>query len=640
MKVFEPITIRRMNLKNRIVMSPMNVGVGLRGRRARAYYAERARGGVGTITAGAIFVDTFVLDEAWGRMGAVEEFLLGLKPLIEAVHQAGANIGIQLVHMNRLPLGLSVEDTRGEPIAPSSRRELDPPVVFLRPGEAMRELTIPEIEFIISKFAVAARNVKRSGFDFVEFHSAHGYLPCQFLSPLLNRRNDKYGGDLRGRMRFGINCISAIRDAVEDFPIFVRLGVEEGTPGGLTLAEGTEVAMAFEKAGADVISVSLADHVPTPLPTSDYPMGCFAYLAEAVKRKVSVPVMAVGRINSIEVAEDILAKGQADLIAIGRQLIAEPFWVNKAKEGKIEDVNPCLSCNSCLEVLATGELCCSVNAAAGREEEYQIVATTTPKKVLVVGGGPAGMEASRVAALRGHKVMLCERDEKLGGQLHAASQAPYKQTIGKLIKYLDRQVTKAGVEVKLNCEVTADFVIKEKPDVVILATGASPFIPDIQGVARTNVIHAIDVLNGRKDVGERAVIIGGELVACDVAEFLAAQNKRVTMLRRGSEMITKVALPLLRKPILDRLNRKGIIMLTGVKYEQITETGLIISNSRGQRRFIEADTIVLAAGARENQDLAKQLEGKVAAVYSIGDCVKPRRIREAIHEAWKVSIST
>ena len=641
MKSFEPITIRTMNLKNRIVMPPMQVGIGLRGRRARAYYVERARGGVGAIIMAGTFVDVFALDEAWGKAGALNEFLLGLSPLVEAVHQTGAKIGIQLVHGNRLPLGLSPEDTRGEPIAPSPRRESEPPAVFLQSGESMRELTIPEIEFIISKFAIAAASVKRGGFDFVEFHSAHGYLPCQFLLPLCNHRTDKYGGDLNRRARFGIDCIGAMRKAIgEDFPVFVRLGVEERVPGGLTLAEGAEVALAFEKAGADVISVSLADHIPTPLPTSDYPMGCFAYLAEAVKQKVGIPVMAVGRINNIEVAEDILAKGQADLIAIGRQLIADPFWVDKTKEGRIEDINPCLSCNSCLEAVVTGEsqLRCAVNAAAGREEEYRIVATTTPRKVLVVGGGVAGMEAARVAALRGHKVMLYERDGKLGGQLHAASQAPYKEPIAELINYLDRQVTKAGVEVKLNCKVTADLVTKEKPDVVILATGASPFIPDIPGVARADVVHAVDVLTGRKDVGDRTVIIGGEMVACDVAEFLTAQKKKVTMVRRGPEMLTNVVLPHFREPILDRLNRKGVIMLTGVKYEKITKAGLILSDSVGRRRTIEADTIVLAAGARANQELAKQLEDK-AVVYSIGDCVRPRRIREAIHEAYKVSIS-
>jgi len=637
MKLFEPITIRGMNLKNRIVMSPMLVGVGLRGRRARVYYAERARGGVGAVTAAGTFIDVFASDEAWGRVGAVEEFLPGLSPLIEAVHQAGAKIGIQLVHGNRLPLGLSPEDTYGEPIAPSPRRESDPPNVFLQPEESMRELTTSEIEFIISKFATAAWNAKRGGFDFVEFHSAHGYLPCQFLSPLYNRRTDKYGGDLNGRMRFGIECITAMREAVENFPIFVRLGVEERVSGGLTLAEGTEIAMAFEKAGADVISVSLADHIPTPVPTSDYPKGCFAYLAGAVKQKVNVPVMAVGRINSIELAEDILAKGQADLIAIGRQLIADPFFVNKIKEGKIEDINPCLSCNDCLESISTGELHCAVNAAAGREEEYRIVATTTPKKVIVVGGGVAGIEAARVAALRGHKVMLCERDEKLGGQLHAASRAPYKETVAELINYLDRQVTKAGVEIKLNCEVTADFVTKEKPDAVILATGASPLIPDIRGVTRANVVHAVDVLTGRKDVGDRTVIIGGGMVGCETAEFLVQKGKKVTIV----EMLPRIGNDLganYRPFVMMRLSEADIRMETKVKVEEITNEG-VRGNRDGTSEFFAGDSVVLAVGFESNKGLAEELKGKVASLYVVGDCVEPRRIREAIHDAWKISMA-
>lgn len=634
MKLFEPITIRGMTLKNRIVMPPMHVGVGLRGRRTRAYYTERARGGVAAITMSATYVDVFALDKAWGKVGGVDEFLVGLRPIIDAVHEAGAKIGIQLVHLNRLPLGLSPADTRGEAIAPSARYESDPPKVFLRPGELMRELTIPEIEFIISKFAKAATNVKKSGFDFVEFHSAHGYLACQFLSPRFNQRTDKYGGDLKGRMRFSIECLEAMRQAVgEDYPIFVRLGVMEEEKGGLTLEEGIQIAMALERAGADVISVSLADHVPAPLPTSDRPLGCFAYLAQAVKQKVSVPVMAAGRINTLEVAESILTNGQADLIAVGRQLIADPYWVNKIMEGRFEDINPCLSCNSCLDVLITGDLRCAVNAEAGREEEYKIVAAESPKKVFVVGGGPAGMEAARVAALRGHKVTLCEKKERLGGQLIVASQAPYKEPIGALSRYLERQVMKAGVTVKLNCEITPQYVIMEQPDVVILATGASPVIPDIPGIDRPNVVHALDILSGHKEAGDRVVIIGGELVAVDVAQFLAARGKKVTMVRRGPEMITKVVMPHFRKPILERLGQKGIIMITGVRYERITEKGLIIIDSEGHRQIIEADTIVVAAGAKPNQELAKQLEGKVPALYRIGDCVEPRRIREAIQDA-------
>lgn len=634
MKLFEPITIRGMTLKNRIVMPPMHVGVGLRGKRARAYYTERAWGGVAAITMAATYVDVFALDEAWGKVGGVDEFLVGLRPIIDAVHEAGAKIGVQLVHLNRLPLGLSPADTRGEPIAPSPRYETDPPTVFLRPKELMRELTIPEIEFIISKFAIAAANVKKSGFDFVEFHSAHGYLACQFLSPRFNRRVDKYGGDLKGRMRFGIECLEAMRQAVgEDYPIFVRLGVMEKEKGGLTLEEGVQIAIAFEKAGADVISVSLADHVPAPLPMSDYPLGCFAYLAQAVKQKVSVPVMVAGRINTLEVAESILTNGQADLIAVGRQLIADPYWVIKISERRFEDINPCLSCNSCLDVIISGVLRCAVNAEAGREEEYKIVAAEKPKKVLVVGGGPAGMEAARIAALRGHKVTLCEKEERLGGQLIAASKAPYKESIGALSRYLERQVMKAGVTIKLNCEVTAKFVMSEQPDVVILATGASPFIPDIPGIDLPNVVHSIDILTGRKEAGDRVVIIGGEMVAADVAEFLAARGKKVTMVRRGHEMITKVVMPHFRKPLLERLTQKGIIMLTGVKYEQIIEKGLVIIDSKGERQILEADTIVIAAGAKPNQALAKQLEGKVPEIYCIGDCVEPRRIREAIHDA-------
>jgi 2,4-dienoyl-CoA reductase (NADPH2) len=316
-----------------------------------------------------VFVDVLTSDEAWGKKGAVDEFVSSLCPLSDAVHETGAKIGIQLAHANRFPQGLSPVDIRGEAVAPSPRVEEDLPAPLVVPGTEMRALTIPEIKTIIHNFGVAALNAMKAGFDFVEFHSCHGLLPCQFFSPLENRRNDKYGGDMLRRMRFGIECIAAMRQAVgDDYSIFARVGAIDDRPGGITIGEGAEYAHQLERAGVDAISISVASRSGY-IPTADYPPGCFADLAERVKERVTVPVIVAGRITTPEVAESILARGQADLIAMGRQLIADPLWVKKVKEGQPNEITPCSSCNSCCESFSTGKLCCPVNPGAGQETD-------------------------------------------------------------------------------------------------------------------------------------------------------------------------------------------------------------------------------------------------------------------------------
>lgn len=622
MKLFEPITIRGIEFKNRIVMPPMQVGIGFRSPRARAYYAERARGGAGTIIAAGTSVDIFVSDDAWGRPGGVESFLEGIGLLTQEVQQAGAKIGAQLWYGNRFPAGRGLPEEPGsEAVAPSASGD-------------RRELTISEIETIISRFAGAAANARKAGFDFVEVHGAHGYLVCQFLSPASNRRTDKYGGDVAGRMRFGIECVAAMRAAVgDDYPIFYRLGAWEDSPDGITIEESAQFAVELEKAGADVIDVSVgATAAIGGIPGREQPEGTFVHLAEAIKRRVEVPVIAVGRIKRPQFAEAILAQGRADLVAIGRQLIADPFWPEKVASGRTEDVAPCIGCNSCLETGLMGQgLKCAVNASSGRELEYAIKPASRSKKVIVVGGGAAGMEAARVAAMRGHKVALFEREERLGGQLLAASLPPYKQEMAALNSYLTRQVEKNGVQVKLGEEVTAQSVKEMRPDAVIVAAGARPLIPEIPGVDRANVVTAIEVFTGIKEVGEKVVIIGGELVGCETADYLSEKGKQVTIVRRGPQMAVNL-FPMNRESLLARLTQKGVTLLTEVRYEEITDRGLVITDKEGKRRTIEADTIVLAAGATPNTELFESLEGKVPEIHLAGDCLKPRRIMDAIHD--------
>jgi len=639
MKLFQAITIRSLTLENRIVLAPMGMRFGLRGQRAEAFYVERARGGAGALISGAISPSPFASDELWGHEGGAREFIESVRSLPRAVHEVGGKMGVQLLHSNRWP-DKGPWSSEGEPVAVSARIEGDPPTAagLLQTGDSLRELTIEEIETIVAHHVRAAAEVKKAGFDFVELHLTHNYLNCQFFSPFYNLRKDKYGGSLERRMRFGLECVRGMREAVgDDFPLFCRLAVEERREGGITLQESLVFATELVKAGVDVLNIDPAESLPYMTPGSDSPMGVFAHLAEMVKHRVDVPVITVGRINTPEVAEAILQRGQADLLALGRQLIADPFWPQKVKEGREEDIVPCLSCNMCTAATdPPSPYRCTVNPAATMENQFRIAPVAVPKRVWVIGGGPGGLEAARVAGLRGHKITLVEKSNKLGGQLNIIPTLLWKDPFKKLREYMVRQVEKVGVEMRLGEEVAVDSVAVGKPDAVILAIGATPLVPDIPGIEGDNVVMVEEALAGVRQVGDRVVIVGGGMVGCETAEFLHAKGKQVTIL----EMLPRVGDDIEvtnRLATMTRLREAGIVLRANTKAVRITENG-VEATSDGAAEFFEGDTVVLAAGAKPKHELACELEGKVAALYSVGDCVEPRLIREAIGEGARAGL--
>ena len=633
MKLFEPVKIRGMELKNRFIMPAMHLNLGFLGKRAVAFYEERAKGGVGCINTAAITPDPFISDEPWEGRGSAASFVAKLsETLPPAAHKHGAKIGIQLWTGNMYPAGmwggygLGVDEITGDWVAPSARGK-------------MRALTVEEVKAIIENLVAAAVKIREAGFDFVDFNLAHGYLPNQFFSPVYNQRTDEYGGDLKRRMRFGTDLIKSARQTLgEDFPIEVRLGAQEYRQQGITIQDSVQFAGELVKAGADIISVSVADPFPYICPLGDSPAGTYVPMAEAVKEKVDAFVVGVGRINTLEAAERMLARGKIDLVGIGRQLIADPHWVRKVSEGKSKDIIPCLSCNNCVDAVTVGRsvVRCAVNPFVAKEFELPLRPAEKRKKVFVVGGGPAGMMAATVAAARGHEVTLFEKEDRLGGQLKVAGIPPHKKEIHWLNDYLIRQVEQSHVSVRLREEVKAEVIEKEKPDAMVVAAGLTYFLPNIPGIDRDNVVLAEDVLYWRRKVGQKVVIIGGELVGCETADFLGAKGRSVTVARRGPEMACKIG-PTARECLLGRLPEKGVCLLPGVqKYEAITDKGLVLIDSEGKRQTIEADTIVIAAGSKGNIGLYEKLKGTVPELHAIGDCKEPRDIMEAISEGAKV----
>jgi 2,4-dienoyl-CoA reductase-like NADH-dependent reductase (Old Yellow Enzyme family)/thioredoxin reductase len=632
-KLFEPGRIGSLEIKNRLVMPPMATNYASKDGsvtdRQINYYEERSKGAVGLVIVEISCVDAPI---GKGTMRQIciddDRFIPGLSNLAKAIKRHGARAAIQIHHAGRQTSSVI---TDLQPVAPSP--------IPLPGGETPRELTSDEIAALIVRFAEAAGRAKKAGFDGVEIHGAHGYLISEFLSPLANHRQDAYGGSIEKRARFLLEVIKAIRVKVgRDYPVWCRLsGMEIGADGGITVEETQTVAKLAEKAGVDAIHVSAHTVGPARRPPMAQPPCSFVPLAEAVKRVVSVPVVAVGRIPP-EFAEEVIRDGKADFVSMGRELLVDPYLPQKAASGKLEDIRPCIYCLTCLDSMNWRRegVCCVVNPTLGREGEYQVKPAESPKKVVVVGGGPGGMEAARVAALRGHKVVLFDEGEELGGQLLLAAKPPFKDTIEVFRKYLVRQVTKLGVELRLGKEFTPDMLNKLKPDSVILATGVKPFIPQIPGIRSRKVIQASEVLMGA-ETGERVVIIGGELVGCETALLLAERGKKVTIMRHGPELATKVH-GLIREPMLARLKYKGASVLTGVEYQEITDAGVVIKTAAGEKKIIEADTVVLAAGSTPNTELAAALKGKVAQVLSVGDCVEPRSIMEAVDEGYRAGL--
>lgn len=629
---FQSGKIGNMELKNRIVMTAMGTrlsseSMGVTDRNID-YFAERAKGGVSLIITGCTFVAQPGGVVAFPRLSVASEgFIPGLNRLCDTVHDYGAKIAFQLFYPEINQDGVAL----GPSNIPASLPISELPMTYPRP------MTIEEIQKMIQDTIRGAKIARMAGADAVQIHAAHGHLFGQFLSPFCNRRSDRYGGSTEARAQLIVDLIRGIKHELgQEFPVLVKFNHTDYVPGGIEVEEAKVIAKLFQVAGADALepSAGLTGHSMDYMIQPMYlPKGFNLYQISEIKRSVNIPVLAVGSITTPQMAEEVLAEGKADFVALGRPLLADPFFVKKAKEGRLDDIRPCIRCNEgCVgRVRKLFSVGCTVNAATGEERRHAIVPTAQPKNVLIIGGGPAGMEAARVAALRGHKVTICDKGKELGGALLLARRPPNKEEIEDFRTYLVNQLKKLKVNVELGQEITYESLKAKKADVVILGTGAEPVVPDIPGIDSKKASLATEVLLDNVKLGEKVVIIGGGLVGCETAHKLHKDgHKNITVIEVLDRLMSQNVPELSRMTLLRILKDQGIRLMTSTYVTAVTDEGVRVMNKTGEWKLIEADNVILAVGFKPCSDLVKKLDDEYE-VYTIGDCVTPTTIYNAVH---------
>jgi 2,4-dienoyl-CoA reductase (NADPH2) len=474
----------------------------------------------------------------------------------------------------------------------------------------------------------------------VELPAVAGNLFNRFLTPYTNRRTDEYGGSLENRLRFLTETIAAIKErAGEDFPIICRVSCDDMMPWGLKLADATEFAPLIEATGVAMIGTFAGWYESRqPKYTMQVPRGAFNHLAAGVKGVVRVPVCANIRINDPQMAEDLLAAGKADLVAMGRALVADPEMPNKARDGRVSEIRHCTACCTCFDtILPKGPLQCAVNARAGNEAATAARPIASPKQVWVIGGGPGGMEAARLAGSRGHRVTLFEKDSALGGQLRAAAIPPGKSEWRGFVEYLTAEMDRLGVDVRLGTAVDRAMVLAAAPAAVILATGAVPWLPEVKGLDHAAAITAVDVLLGRPIEADAVIIVGGGLVGCETAEFLTEQGKQVTIVEMLSEIGADIG-PFNRRFVLNRLEDIGVRCIADAKVSALTPTGVILDAA--DQPEIKGDAVIFATGTVCEDRLLRELSGAVPVLLSVGDCANPRgRVQQAVATGYHAGLT-
>lgn len=630
-KLFEPIQIGNMIVKNRLQLSPMGthyVGVdGVCNERLAQYLIARARGGWGIIVTEMCRVseDTNMTIIGMYNEAQVKAF----KAVTKEIHRYGAKILVQLVHMGR----------RDTSVLRNGQLPLAATIIPVKPnGDLQHEMTTEEVWAMIKTYITAAENAKKAGFDGVELHCGHGWLLSSFLSPISNKRLDEFGGSIANRCKIVLEIIRGIKERCgKDFVVTVKHTTREYVDGGIDIEESKVMAWLMEKAGADAFhctqGIMLSNYETNP--PSCTPRAYYLENAKAIKSVVKVPVIALGRINDPDLAECILETTDLDMISMARASLADPDFPNKVKVGRTDDIIRCVGClQMCLGAKPGAGIGCMLNPMTGREWKYLNKKAKIKRRVYVAGGGVSGCAAAIAAAQQGHQVVLYEQSKQLGGQWLAARIPVGKEEFGAFVKWQTRRLEQLGVKIKYNTPLTRYIVDCEKPDIVIIATGGTPLIPSIKGVNEENIVLANDILLGKKVAGEKVIIIGGGLVGAEVADQVAFYGSQVTIIEM-KEQIAKEAQSNVRYRLLERLQKRNVTLLTNTKLIEVKDRAVILKKENGDELTItDIDTIIMAVGSSPNKALQEELIGCAAKVVVIGDAERIKLGSENITEAF------
>ncbi len=645
MKLLEPGYIGKLEIKNRIVLAAMGAH-GLHepdgdwGERYRAYYEARAAGGVGLITTETTFVSQALEPFTQGLFNpASDKHLASMRRLADTLHSYGSKLSIQLTAGFGRVVPPPVVPEGVKPVSASENTHYSP----VMPDEAAsrcRAITTEEAEALARSFGLAAMRCREGGADCVELHGHEGYLLDQFMTGLWNRRTDRYGGSREKRLTFAREAIAAIqREAGTDFPVIYRYGITHYLEGGREEEEGLWIATELEKMGVAALHVDAGCYETHwwPHPPQYAPPGCMVELAAKVKKISTLPVIAVGRLQYPEVAEKTLADGKADFIAIGRGLLSEPQWVNKVQSGRIEEICPCLGCHEgCKWQMIVGEpTSCSLNPACGHEIEWALTPLKQKRSLLVVGGGPAGIEAARVGVERGFDVTLWEATDRLGGNLWPAAKPDFKHDILDYINYLTELVGRLPIDIEFNKQAAAADVKGFAADYVIIATGAKMVLPPFSE-ATDRVLTAIQVLNGMEPQGEQVLVMGGGIMGTETAVYLANLGRQVVIStrREADQLAVELFDHNNHAMLMQMVEAAGIDVLPGTVPVKIDSDG-VVADQNGVEKKIRADSLVFAGPLQSVNELTKALGNTAGNIFSVGDCVKPDRIMDAVWGGFK-----
>jgi 2-enoate reductase len=656
--LFEPVKIGRVEIKNRIALAPMGTGSilvdseGKLGPRGVEYYLERCRGGVGLIISHASKVENEIESLRRGAgFPLITHVVAGpFAELADTAHAFGTKIFVQL----SAGFGRTANPRilRDKPVSASVNPNYWDPTIICR------EVTTEEVETLVKAFGPAAELLAECGIDGVELHGHEGYLFDQFTTAVWNRRTDKYGGELADRLNFSIEVLQEIKRRVgKSFPVQYRFGLKHymkglrsgALPGeryveaGRDIEEGLKMARMLEEAGFDALHVDAGcyDSWYWAHPPGYQKYGCMVDMAAEVKKVVKIPVIAVGRLDVPELAEKVIAEGKADLVAIGRGFLSDPHWARKVEEGRQEHIRPCVGCHDgCMGRLVVGKpTSCAVNPASGREKEYALSPTNQSKKVMVIGGGVAGMEAGRVAALRGHRVVIYEKSDKLGGHVTEAVAMPFKEGEQKLLEWYQTELGDLKVEIRLKTEVTPEIIQKSSPEVVVVATGSKPIRLNVPGADRPSVINACDFLARKEQAGQRVVVVGGGQVGCEVGLWLSQQGRKVTVVEKLDDLLIGARpIPWMnRVMLLDLLKFHKVEVMTDTSLFEVTDKGAVVIHKDSRRETLPADTVIIAVGLESEQGIYRQIQGSLTNLYLIGDAREAKNIMNAIWDAYEVA---